>query len=195
MFIRDTVVEDLFAVYRKMKNTGIFVSVVMIVLGLVMFFLPSDANAAAMWLMVISLLLMGIFDIMTFCKMPAGAKDGWTLATGIIWTVIALYWIIGGLSGDAADKMITYGAFELSIAFMVGIASIFIGVANLCAGFMIKKGTGIRTLGLIICGILGIVAGVLVLTYPIGSVITLTVFCGLFLLINGIALLVRSLTL
>ncbi len=39
------------------------------------------------------------------------------------------------------------------------------------------------------------VAGVLVLTYPIGSVITLTVFCGLFLLINGIALLVRSLTL
>ena len=193
MYLGETMLEKAKETYTRMKGFGIVISILMILLGIGMFFVPVGATAVAMWLMVAGLLLHGIMEIVTYCKLPKGARDGWKLAGGIIWAVIAVLLIIGGLSAPTAAKLVAWGNFELLIAFMVGFTSIFNGIKVLCS-YSEVKAMGGSTLGCILSGILGIIVGIIVLSYPIGSVITLTVFYGLFLLIGGISLLCRALS-
>ena len=193
MYLREAMFEKTKEAYKQMKGFGIVISVLMILLGLGMFFVPAGAAVLAMWLMVIGLLLYGLMEITTFCKLPKGARDGWTLAGGIIWTIIAVLMIVGGLSASTAAKLVAWGNFEMLIAFMVGFTSIFNGIKILCSCGEVKAMGG-NTLCCVLSGILGILVGIVVLSYPIGSVITLTVFYGLFLLIGGISLLCRALS-
>lgn len=193
MFLNEALLERVKETYKKMKGFGIGISILMILLGLVMFFLPAGAAVLAMWMMVLGLLFRGILELVVYSKYPKEARDGWTLATGIIWVAIALLLILGGLSASTAEKLVAWGNFEMLIAFMVGFTSIFIGIKTLCSSGS-AKAMGGSALGCILSGLLGIIVGILVLSYPIGSVITLTVFYGLFLTIGGISLLCRVLS-
>jgi len=193
MFANENFLARVKEVYNRMKTFGIVLSVLMILLGIAMFYIPQSGAVIAMWFMTVGLLVRSSFDIVVYFKTPNELRDGWDLASGIIWTVIAILLIIGGLSASAAQKLVVWGTFELAIGFMVGFTALFNGIKTLCFTKEVKEMGG-STWKCILSGILGIFVGLIVLTYPIGSVITLTVFYGLFLLIGGIALLCKVLS-
>jgi len=179
--------------YKKVKGVGIAVAILMIIMGIVMFLLPATATTIAMWLMVSCLLIDGIGNIIIFFGMPKGTRSGWSLAVGIIWIIIAITLISGGLNASFAEALVIWGTFEMLIGFMVGFTSIFDGIETLCLSGKVGEMGGSKA-GCIIAGILELLVGIIVLTYPIGAVITLTVFYGLFIAIFGVSMLCRILS-
>jgi len=192
MFVNETMLERFKETYKRIKGFGIVLSILMILLGFSMFFVPASAAVIAMWLMTVGLLLRGISDIVTYFNAPKEMRDGWNLASGIIWVIIAISLIAGGLSASLAQKLVVWGNFEMLIGFMVGFTALFNGIKTICSVKEVKAMGGSSAI-CVVSGILGIIVGLIVLSYPIGSVITLTVFYGLFLIIGGISLLCKAL--
>jgi len=193
MIINQAIAEKAKEAYKKMKTLGIVVSILMILMGIAMFCVPARATAFMMVMMVVGLFLYGVVEIVVYCKMPKELREGSMLGAGILWCLIGLLLIIGGCSAPVEAKLAAWGTFEYIIAFMVGFSMFFSGFRSFSACSAVKA-MGKSTAGPIIAGILYIIAGIVVLTYPIGSVITLTVFYGIYLLVGGVALLCRVLS-
>jgi uncharacterized membrane protein HdeD (DUF308 family) len=66
--------------------------------------------------------------------------------------------------------------------FVIGIFFLIQGVMTFIGAFAFKQGRGLR----ILSGVLGIIAGIIVLTYPISSAVTLALIAGIWLIILGI---------
>ena len=66
--------------------------------------------------------------------------------------------------------------------FVIGILFLVQGIMTFIAAFAVKQGRNWR----ILMGILGVVAGIVVLTYPISSAVTLAFIAGIWLVILGI---------
>ena len=66
--------------------------------------------------------------------------------------------------------------------FVLGIFWLVQGVMTFVAAFAQKQGRNWR----IISGLLGIIAGIIILTYPISSAVTLALIGGIWLIILGI---------
>lgn len=181
--------------YKNIKGLAICIAILMILLGLTMFFLPVTAIAIAIWMMVAGLILRGIVDIVIYCKTPAQIRDGWFLATGIIWVVLGCVLVYFGINGSELDKLVAMGSFTMVLAIMISFTCIFEGIKCFCTVSEAKKMGGGNAAALrVISGVLGVLVGIIILSYPIGSFLTLTVFYGLFLTIGGIALLIRTLS-
>ncbi|MCQ2512937.1 MAG: DUF308 domain-containing protein [Lachnospiraceae bacterium] len=188
MFFNDELLEKAKEAYRKIKWVGIVVSILMILLGIAVFFIPESAGIILMFLMAIGMVIRGAADIIMFCQAPKGTRNGWMLAGGIAWAIIAAFLIVGYLKADYIGKLFLWGNIEMVIGFMVGFTSIFSAVNAFCSIREIKAMGG-SAAGPILSGILGILVGMICLTYPIGSVITLTIFYSVFLIAGGISML------
>lgn len=180
-------------VLKKMKVFGIIVAIIMILLGACIFFVPESAAVIILWMMVAGMLILGISEIIFFCSMPKGARNGWNLASGIIWVVLAVMLMLCDLNADVAEKLVLYGSIEMMLGFMVGFSILFNGISMLCAVREVRAIGGSGAL-CIVGGILSILAALTILSYPIGAFITVTIFYGLFLLVGGISLLCRVLS-
>ena len=193
MVINEALTERTKETFKSLRSLGIIMSVLMIIMGAVLFIIPTLAAAIAVWSMVLGILFYGILDIVVYFKLPKESRDGNDLGMGIIWIVIGLFLTYGCLFASDAAQLVAWGTFEYTIAFMVSFSCIFSGIKafTFCST---AKSMGQSTAGFIFGGILNIIAGIIILTYPIGSAITLTVFYGLFLLICGISLLCRVLS-
>ena len=66
--------------------------------------------------------------------------------------------------------------------FVIGIFFLIQGVMTFISAFAFKQGRNLR----ILSGLLGIIAGLIVLTYPISSAVTLALIAGIWLIILGI---------
>jgi uncharacterized membrane protein HdeD (DUF308 family) len=71
----------------------------------------------------------------------------------------------------------------LLLAALVGLFWIVTGVAEIAAGAALSHGTA-RT-WLLISGVVGVIAGVFVLVYPVGSLLAVTLLIGLWLIVRG----------
>ena len=180
-------------VLKKMKVFGIIVAIIMILLGACIFFVPESAAVIIMWMMVAGMLILGISEIIFFCSMPKGARNGWNLASGIIWVVLSVMLMLCDLNAGMAEKLVLYGSIEMMLGFMVGFSILFNGISMLCDVREVRAIGGSGAL-CIVGGILSILAALTILSYPIGAFITITIFYGLFLLVGGISLLCRVLS-
>jgi len=78
----------------------------------------------------------------------------------------------------------------LTVAIMVGISWIVEGVLTLVA-----VGGGKASRWALVTGLLSVVAGIVVLSMPLSSVVLLTVFTGVFLMITGVGAIMQAFTL
>ena len=169
----------------KYKTVGILISVLMIIFGIIMFARPFKSELVLVFLTVLALLISGIEKIFLFFKMEKGAKDGWTLALGILWIITSIILF--------SSMYITEAIMLTMAGIFMGITAVFNGVADLCnCGSAEAMG---RSKGLMIfAGILGILCGMIILGAPVLSTVAITIFYGVYLVILGIALLVRCLS-
>jgi len=178
---------------KKLKTLGIIASIIMIILGIVTVINPGKGNVIGVWLMVIGVLIYGIMEIVIYCKLPKEIRNGASLAMGIIWVVLCVFLIIGAIAAPTMDKIAALGAFDYFIAVMIAFSMFFSAISEFCS-CKNAEALGRSKGGMIASGILGILCGIIILTYPIGSVITLIWFYGLFLLIGGISLFCRCMS-
>ena len=126
--------------------------------------------------------------------MGAGSTGGWLFVSGI-------FSLIGSFSrdGDTGSRVFSAIIGVLSIIvgwallrtpfqsvevfiFVIGIFFLIQGVMTFIGAFARKQGRGWG----ILSGLLGVIAGIIVLTYPIDSAVTLALIGGIWLIILGV---------
>jgi uncharacterized membrane protein HdeD (DUF308 family) len=118
----------------------------------------------------LQLLLAGIVRLIAVFTVEEEGHRAWDVLVGLASVVVGILCL--------KDVFQTIAALSLIIGIMwvvQGIAEFFAGVAG------VTRHRGLT----ILMGVLGFVAGVVVLTYPIGSVLALAVILGAWLVVYG----------
>lgn len=161
------------------------------------------AKLGSSWLMPLSIGLVSIIFGILILAFPIGAVRVaavflgiWLLISGVVQLVIAfdskqnttnrILSAITGVLGIALGII----AFQ-SLTNRIELLVLFIGLWWLMRGFVVLfSGAGSRSAGsngwAIFAGVLGIIAGIVVLTWPIGSLGVLVIFAGMWLIILGL---------
>ena len=75
--------------YTMNKKTGIIISIVMIGLGLLAFFDPLALGLGISYIVTAGLGIYGISSIITYFRSKASYRSGWSLANGIVLTLLS----------------------------------------------------------------------------------------------------------
>ena len=98
--------------FKKLKAFGIVVAILMIILGGVSCCSPILGQRIVLWMMVIGLFIYGINEIVTYCASPKGYRNGFSLASGIIWVVLCIILFTSAISADSISKLVAIGQFD-----------------------------------------------------------------------------------
>ena len=177
-----------------MKVLGIIVAVFMIVFGGIACFAPIIGQAIVIWMMIGGLFIYGVDEIITYCASPKEFRNGFSLASGIIWVVLCIILFVSAVNADAISSFIAIAQFDYFLAIMISFSCIFSAINDFCICGKAEE-LGRSKGGMIVSGILGILAGLIIMSYPVGSIITLEIFYSIFLFAGGIVLLCRCLSL
>ena len=142
-----------------------------IVLGILAIGYPAATIVTVAIFFAAWLLVSGIFEVVT-----SFTRDGDT-GSRMLHAIIGVLSIIVGW----ALLRTPFQSVEVFI-FVLGIFWLVQGVMTFVAAFSQKQGRNWR----ILSGLLGIIAGVIILTYPISSAVTLALIGGIWLVILGI---------
>lgn len=161
-------------------QVGLFVGIVTVILGIVVTAHPSTSLNVIAALLGILLLVSGLFYLVRALD-PAEAHRAWVVIVGLLFMVIGIF-LIRHL--DLTRNL---------IAFLIGITWIVQGMVGLVAGFS-DKSLPARgwTIGF---GCVSLLAGIVVLCVPVGSLVTLAVLFGIWFIVLGLLQIVGALNL
>jgi uncharacterized membrane protein HdeD (DUF308 family) len=150
---------------------AVVLGVVSIVLGLLAMFYPGATVVTVAIFFAAWLLVTGVYEVIV-----SFTRDGDTAAR-------VFHAIIGVLSVIVGFALLRspFQSVEVMI-FVLGIFWLVQGVMTFIAAFAVKQGRNWRLL----MGILGILAGIVILVYPISSALTLAWIGGIWLVVLGI---------
>ena len=184
------VIKEAEGTIKRAKIVGIITAILMIILGLITFIAPIEGETIFIWMMIIGLLIFGVQEIIVFFRSPKGNRSGLALVCGILFVILAVMTIIRAVNATAIEAIIALGTFNYVLAVVVGVSLIFDGVnAFILSGRAEELGHSKG--GMIVVGILDIICALIIMSFPIGSIITLHIFFGIFLFVGGISLLVK----
>lgn len=171
--------------FKKLKAIGIIASIIMIILGACTVISPFGTGMVWLIIAFIAIIIYGISNIVEFCKQPKGRKNGGTLALGILWILIAALFLFSKL--DLIP--IAESAIIFTIGFIFGFNCIFSGImAFSTLEYASSKGLAI------LAGILDLLVGFFVIAAPFFAGITLIWIIGIFVIVMGVSLFVRCLS-
>lgn len=159
----------------------LFFGVLSIVLGIVAMVWPSASVAVVAYILAIWLVVTGIFSLVRgFATGLSGGMRALFFITGILSMLLGLFAFSG--HEDSIFRA------EWILAIFIGIAFLFQGFGALFAAAESRDGRGWNIFG----GIVLVIAGVVVLVVPIGSLFALAVVVGIWLIVMGIFALVSA---
>ena len=162
------------SVTKGSKGLGIFVSILMVLLGIGVFIAPQFFVSMMMWIFVIGLIIYGVFMIFDFAK--SSIKNGWNLTAGIMVVILGFLLIF-------VPALATAETFAFILAFM----TLFIGINQVTDSVAAKKqggGSGWLTAA----GCINIILGFFFLFNPYIMLLTFSIIAGIYLIVGGIAL-------
>jgi uncharacterized membrane protein HdeD (DUF308 family) len=154
--------------------------VVSILLGLLAIFFPGATLLTVGIYFAAWLFVSGIFSLIA-----SFSRDGDTVGR-VLAAVLGVISVIVGFALLRAP----FQSVEVFI-FVLGVFWLAQGIMTLVAAFALREGRNLQ----ILSGLLGIVAGIIVLTYPISSAVTLALVGGVWLVILGVTQVVAGLRL
>lgn len=160
---------------KTMKVAGIIVSILMIILGVLIFLKPLFAAKIIMWLFIGGIFVYGSFLIFIFAK--SAIKNGWNLASGIMAITLAILLIFSEPLGRVS-----------TLAFLLAFMALSSGINQISAGAIMKKTGAGKSTWLIVSGIINILLFIFLLIAPLTILMSFGIIAGVFLVFQGIAL-------
>ena len=120
--------------YTMNKKTGIIISIIMVALGLFAFIDPFSLGVGLAYVVTIGLGIYGVSNIVTYFKTEPDSRNGWTLANGIILTVLAVLMLWTALGKD-------YGSIQMlsTLSFAIGFFTLIAGIDQIQAFNVLRK--------------------------------------------------------
>ena len=150
---------------------AVFMGVVSVVLGLLAMFYPGATIVTIAIFFAAWLFVSGFYEVIT-----SFTRDGDT-GSRVLHAIIGVLSVIVGF----ALLRTPFQSVEVVI-FVVGIFWVAQGIVTFITAFSVRQGRGWR----LFMGAIGVLAGLVVLEYPIDSALTLAFFGGIWLVILGI---------
>ena len=150
---------------------AVVMGIVSIILGLLAMFYPGATIVTIAIFFAAWLFVSGFFEVIT--SFTRGGDTG----SRVLHAIIGVLSVIVGFALLRAP----FQSVEVFI-FVLGIFWLVQGVMTFVAAFAQKEGRNWR----IVMGLLGILAGIVILTYPISSAVTLAFIGGIWLVVLGI---------
>ncbi len=159
------------ALWRLYSWKASFVmGLVTLILGVIVAFRPSESLTVVMVLLGILLMFSGVFHIVAAVDAPEHHRA---------WRAIA-----GVLSIVAGIVLIRHLQFSLAlIGLIVGLSWVIQGVSSLIGGISHRGGRGGWS---VFFGIVSLIAGIVVISVPVTSVVFLTTFLGIWFAVIGV---------
>jgi len=163
------------------KVAGIIIAILMIVLGVLFFAKPLLTGLMVEIFATIGFLIYGVYQIILYIRSPKEARNGGSLAFGILLIVVAILILLSSF----LNIMVTF-------AFLLGFLAIFMGI-NQVSAFSALKAAGEKGAGWpLASGIINILLGVFLIVTPIAATIVVDYVLGIYLVVGGVALLINS---
>ncbi len=159
----------MFAVKLKNARWNLVAGIVMLVLGLFIWFNPFGTMLALAAYIGIGFMLAGLFYIMAF----AGIRSGWYLLVGVLDLLVGLI------------LLFNLGVTAASLPVILALWCLTVGVVQLIGAFEIKK-YGLPWGWSAIMGIIGLIFGLIILAYPMVGAITISTVTGLYAVMFGV---------
>ena len=151
-----------------------------ILLGLLAIVFPGATIVTVALYFAAWLFVSGIFSVIS-----SFTRDGDTVS----WALTAIIGVLSVIVGFALLRT-PFQSVEVFI-FVLGIFWLVQGIMTFVAAFALKRGRGWA----LVSGILGILAGIIILVYPISSAVTLAFVGGIWLVILGVIQVIAGLEL
>lgn len=155
---------------------GIF----MVIFGIIALVSPGIALLTLIWVFGFYAILDGIAALVIGIRTRGEAHWVWTIVQGVVSVlagVIALIWP---------------GVTALALLFVVAFWAIMLGIGEIGGAFSSRR-RGSNTWGwTLAAGILNVVFGILLLTWPASGILTLVWLVGIFTLVGGVALILLA---
>jgi len=171
----------------KLKKYGYLVGIIMVVMGVALFLRPVATSTLFIWILVFGMLITGFAKFFAYFTLPKEMRSGGSLALGIIWVICACLMITQAVNMPLQTTV----SLQLIIGIIIGVNCIFSGIGTICASGQIKEMGGSAGLA-IFSGVLELICGAIVISSPIFGLFALTVAFGIYLLVMGVAVIIRS---
>ncbi len=160
---------------KSNSNWLLFVSLIMIVVGVYTWFHPVGAMMALALYLGIIMILVGIGYLWAYSRW----KNSWDLALGIIDILVGLVFV--------SNLGITAATIPVLFAFW----ALFVGVMQITASFEMKAAGMLNWKWVAISGLVSIFFAFVMVYMPIVGAITITILMGAYLIIYGLVGLVE----
>ena len=161
--------------YRSNDNRGIWLSILMIVFGLILILWPGHVMGTAMTILAIGLLLAGGIMIFSWYRGRDRGESVLTLTEGILFAAGGLIVLLGR-------------RFIISIVpWIVGIFVLINGALNLAQAMDQRRSNYNHWMGSLVMAILTVALGLLIIFNPFSTMEILVVAIGAVMLYNGIS--------
>ena len=161
-----------------MKGIAVIISLLMVVVGVMMMFIVNDVFSVGL-VFFGALIVVGLFQILKYFAMK-DARNGWDIIGGIINIALGIFMIV------SSPETRFYGMYIVEL--FVAVWAIFSGFIHIFGIFGKKKEGQSRVLNAIF-GVLLLIAGILLLVYPLWGTVGLIrwgrIFASVALVIGG----------
>lgn len=165
---------------RKFRITGIVVSIVMIILGIMLCLNPKQSITVIERIADILIIAVGIYQLVDYFNMPVIFQSGAGMANGILNIIIGILL----LSAPAQMQATT-------IVFMFGILLFVFGIDLLTFSGKLSYFNVTGHGWVITAGVIALLTAIMFLFTPLVSAVALNYVLAAYLIINGIALLIE----
>lgn len=165
------------------RIAGIIVAICMVVIGILIFSTPIAAAVGLGYLITIGFIVFGVFEIVAYIRTPSDNRSGWTLANGIIFTLIGILILIEAL-GTRLGRLDMLFMFS----FIIGFFALFSGITQISSYGAFKASGNPGSGWYLASGIINLVLGILIISSPVAGWFTIQFIFGIYLIVGGIAL-------
>jgi len=147
------------ALLKSIKWFTLVSGILIVLLGIVMLFTPLQNLEALAIFIGISMLISGIIEIVSFFGEEKGSRSGWTLASGILTTLLGI-WTIFGRGSSVLLAM---------LPFVFAVSVIGSSITRIIGSRSLKAEGFNYWVWVMVFGILGIILGIVLLFSPVFS--------------------------
>ncbi|WP_066645781.1 HdeD family acid-resistance protein [Christensenella timonensis] len=165
------------------KTAGIIIAICMVVLGILIWVKPVASAFTLGYIVTVGFIIYGVFEVVMYFKTPSELRNGWTLANGIIFTllgVLVLLQALGSLAG-ALDMLSLF-------SFLIGFFALFGGITQIASYGAFKKSGEPGSGWILASGIINLVLGIMIIAAPFAGFAVLEWIFSFYLILGGIAL-------
>lgn len=169
---------------RSIRITSIIISLVLLALGVLCAIFPGKSIAALSVIASILIVVLGVFQIVCYCKLPILIRRVGTLVSGILNILLGILLLCSPIG-------VTLSTF----IFMMGFMLISIGIEELVFSGTLKS-FGVSGSGWLIAnGIISILAALMFFFMPMmASVVAINYMIAAYLIVDGVTLLIEAIS-